>query len=286
MWLPPIVRAIAGRVVRGNSLEEAIATASELADAGFWVGLERAAPEAQTRDAGAAALAEHLQLIQAVAGAGLAQTCEISILPEALGSADGVVTEEAFARLGEACDHARAEGIAVMIGIGTDAAATITWAEARIASGAGVGLTLRAAMRRAEADCARLCAHRIRLVKGVLRGPVEAAYAQPLETDKAYVRCVKALLAGSGHPSFATHDTRLVEIVEAVATRVGRERGSFEYNFFLGRLEAERDRLAAAGDRVRVHVPYGPRRLERLMGGLAEQPTTVSAAVRSLLPGW
>lgn len=286
MWLPPIARGIASRIVGGESLEDALATASELTDAGFSVGLELAAPPSRTRDGGPAAVADHLLLIQAVVGAGLGRSCEISILPEVFGVADDVITEEALTHLDDVCDHAIAEGVAVMIGMGSDVARTIGWVEARIATGASLGVTLQAARRRTETDCARLAGQRIRLVKGALRDSAAGVYAQPVETDKAYVRCAKVLLAGAGDPSFATHDTRLVEIVEAVAARLGRQRGSFEYDFFLGRLEVERDRLAAAGDRVRVHVPYGPHRLERLMGGFAEQPTTISAAVRSLLPGW
>jgi len=53
---------------------------------------------------------------------------------------------------------------------------------------------------------------------------------------------------------------------------------------FMGRQESEQQRLAAAGDRVRVYVPYGPQWFERLVAGLAEQPSGVVSAVRSLLP--
>ena len=54
---------------------------------------------------------------------------------------------------------------------------------------------------------------------------------------------------------------------------------------FLGRQEGAQERLLAAGERVRVYVPYGPDWFERLVGGLAEEPGTVTAALRSLLPG-
>ena len=53
----------------------------------------------------------------------------------------------------------------------------------------------------------------------------------------------------------------------------------------MGRLEGAQERLAASGHRVRVYVPYGPDWFARLVGGLAEQPSTIAAAVRSLLPG-
>ena len=96
---------------------------------------------------------------------------------------------------------------------------------------------------------------------------------------------VPALLAGSGDASFATHDARLIEILESLVGRYGRIRHSYEFALFMGRQEGAQERLLEAGERVRVYVPYGPDWFERLVGGLAEQPGTITAALRSLLPG-
>ena len=153
------------------------------------------------------------------------------------------------------------------------------------AAGLPVGLTLSAALRRTEADCGRLAHRRIRLVKGSYRGDPQAALTQPIEIDKAYVRCSKRLLAGDGNPSFATHDPRLVEIVRSLARRYGRDQHTYEFAMYMGRQEGTQEQLLEEGERVRVYVPYGPDWFERLVGGLAEQPSTIRAAVRSLLPG-
>ena len=145
--------------------------------------------------------------------------------------------------------------------------------------------SLPAALRRTEADCARLAHRRIRLVKGAYRGDPGAAHSQPIEIDKAFVRCAKRLLAGDGEPSFATHDSRLVEIVQSLSRRYERPRHTYEFAFFMGRQEGAQERLLADGERVRVYIPYGPDWFERLVGGLAEQPSSIAAAMRSLLPG-
>ena len=76
-----------------------------------------------------------------------------------------------------------------------------------------------------------------------------------------------------------------MEIVESLAERYGRPQQTYEYAFYMGRLEGTQQRLLDRGERVRVYVPYGPDWFERLVGGLAEQPSTVAAALRSLLPG-
>ena len=79
--------------------------------------------------------------------------------------------------------------------------------------------------------------------------------------------------------SFATHDARLIEIVESLAGRYGRARQTrtSSPSSWAGR-RAPRSGCSADGERVRVYVPYGPDWFERLVGGLAEQPGTVTAA--------
>jgi proline dehydrogenase len=54
---------------------------------------------------------------------------------------------------------------------------------------------------------------------------------------------------------------------------------------YLGRLEGMQDRLIRNGERVRVYIPFGPAWFERLVGGLAEQRSSIGGAERSLLPG-
>ena len=87
--------------------------------------------------------------------------------------------------------------------------------------------------------------------------PEEVAYQDRLDIDKSYVRCLKVLLAGEGYPMIATHDPRLVEIAEALASRYGRAQGSYEFQMLHGVRPAEQRRLAASGERVRVYLPYG-----------------------------
>ena len=283
----PIARGVVRRIVAGNGLDEVMGIASRLADEGRWVSLEREKPSIESDAEADAVLSEYRELVDRVAAEGLAESCEVVILPESLGTADGSITDSALARLESLCDHGMAAGVEVTVGTGParDVDRTLSCAEAMFDRGASVGVTLQAAMRRSEADCARFAAHRIRLVKGTNRTGGELTYAQPAEIDKAYVRCARLLLRGSGEPSFATHDARLIEIVEALAARLGRTPQTYEFTLYLGRLEGTQDRLAAAGGRVRIYVPYGPGWIDRLMAGLAEQPNTITAALRSLLPG-
>lgn len=282
----PIARDVVRRVVAGDSLDEALAVAAGLADAGFWVSLERAAPSVDSTELADLVLADYRSLVDRLSAEELTETCELAVLPESLGTVDGVVADDTFVRLDALCDHATQAGVQVMVGMGPppDVERTIEWAAAMLDRGAVAGITLQAALRRTEADCARLGAHRVRLVKGGHRGSADVAHSQPIEVDKAFVRCARSLLRASGEPSFATHDPRLIEIIEELATRYDRASRSFEFAFYMGRLEGVQERLAASGHRVRIYVPYGPDWFARLVGGLAEQPSSIAAAARSLLP--
>jgi proline dehydrogenase len=283
----PIARDVVKRVVGGETIESALGVAADLADRGFVVSLERAAPAVTTDAEAQQVTEEYRSLVDAVAASGLAQVVEVTVFADALGLLPAADPAIAGGRLADLARHASGRGVALMVGAGSvaDAEATLAMVDGLHASGLYAGITLPAAMRRTEADCARLADRRVRLIKGSRTGDPSVAYAQPYEIDKAYVRCAKALLRGSGDASFATHDARLIDILESLAGRYGRARHTYEFALFMGRQEGAQERLLAAGERVRVYVPYGPDWFERLVGGLAEEPGTVAAALRSLLPG-
>jgi proline dehydrogenase len=276
----PIARDVVKRVVGGETVESALSGAARSR-------LERAAP-AVTSDAGAAEVTEEYRsLVDSVAASGLADVVEVTVFTEALGLLPGAGPEAARTRLVDLADHATGRRVGLMVGMGPvdDADTTLAMVDELHASGLAVGITLPAALRRTQADCVRLADRRVRLVKGSRKGEPSVAYEQPFEIDKAFVRCAKALLQGTGDASFATHDPRLIEIVESLVVRYGRAPHSYEFALFMGRQEGAQERLLEAGERVRVYVPYGPDWFERLVGGLAEQPGTITAALRSLLPG-
>ena len=283
----PIARDVVKRVVGGDTVEAALGVAADLADRGFFVSLERAAPPVLDDDAAAAVAAEYSALLDAVSATGLAGTVEVCVVPEAVGLHAEGDDSAARERLAELATQASRRQVPLMLGVGPvdDVAETLAVADSLVDAGHPTGVTLPAVLLRTEADCARLADRHVRLVKGAHRASEGVSHTQPIEIDKAYVRCAKVLLRGAGQPSFATHDPRLVEIIESLVERYGRPTQTYEYAFYMGRLEGMQQRLLDKGERVRVYVPYGPDWFERLVGGLAEQPSTVAAALRSLLPG-
>jgi proline dehydrogenase len=120
------------------------------------------------------------------------------------------------------------------------------------------------------------------LCKGAYDEPEEVAFRRREDVDLSFARCLGVLMSGSGYPMVATHDPRLVELAGLLAKEYKRSAGSYEYQMLYGVRPDEQRRLAAAGNRVRVYVPYGNEWYGYLMRRLAERPANVGFFLRAL----
>lgn len=272
------------RFFGGASVADAASVAERVANDGFRVSMERATGT-QGGDP-AEVVADTLAMIRALDDRGIATISEVAVFPHSLGIRDDFPDTEQ--RVRQVCDVAASHGVAVMIGMGDDelVAPTLGLVRQLRDSGVNVGVTLQAALRSTQRDCADFSDGPLRLVKGAYRAQGGEFFTSPIEIDKAYVRCARAMLqAGANEASFATHDARIIEIVESLIDRYDRDARQVEFAYFLGRHEAQRDRVLLQGYPVRVYIPFGPQWFERLVDGLAEQPANLTWALRSLLPG-
>ena len=117
-------------------------------------------------------------------------------------------------------------------------------------------LTRSAALRLTETDCRDADSGRIQLIVGEARRSDRAFYPSVMEVDKSYVRCAKALLGNSSAPSFATADDRHIEIIRALALRLGREPGEYEFCLAMGRGENRQRTLRDSGEKVRISIAF------------------------------
>jgi proline dehydrogenase len=147
------------------------------------------------------------------------------------------------------------------------------------------GGVLQAYLHRTEEDCRDLAVagSRIRLCKGAYDEPADVAWRDRHQVDLSYVRCLKVLLAGDGYPMIASHDPRMIAIAQRIADDHGRGPGGHEFQMLYGIRPEEQRRLAAAGESVRVYLPYGQEWWGYLTRRLAERPANLSFFVRSLM---
>lgn len=271
--LTPVVE----RFIGGSSVGEAIVVAERVAAEGYAISLERAT--GMHEGVGSDVVPDLLAMAEALVDAHLESQSELVIFPH---SFEGISAAE----LDGICSSISNQGIAVMFGMGSPEAVDQTLLHVRRLRDAGinVGVTLQAALRRTQRDCAEFADGPIRLVKGGYHVHGGAVFTSAIEVDKSFVRCARVLLADATKVSFATHDPRLHDIVITLIERSGRPTTSVEFAFYLGRNEREQRRLHDSGYPVRIYIPFGPQWFERLVDGLAEQPGGLLGALRSVVP--
>jgi len=280
----PVSKGIVRRFVAGGAVDDALRASRELADDGLAVSLDYLGEDTLTAEQAKATRDEYLTLLGRLTAAGLTPAAEVSLKLSAIGQKVDDRTAFEYAR--SICAAAAEAGTTVTLDAEdhttTDSTLEIL-AELR-KDYPGTGAVLQAYLRRTEADCRELATvgSRVRLCKGAYAEPESVAFQSALDVDKAYVRCLNILMSGEGYPMVATHDPRLIAIAEDRARWFDRSAAEFEFQMLYGTRPEEQARLAAAGQTVRVYVPYGNQWYGYLMRRLAERPANVAFFARAL----
>ena len=283
-----MTRAMVARYVAGEHTEDAVRATQALVDDGLYVTLDLLGEDTLERAQADATAAAYVSLLKALDDAALTGRAEISVKLSAVGQALPVDGHKiALENARQLCEAAREVGTTVTLDMEdhTTTESTLGILRELRADFPETGAVLQTYLFRTEQDCRDL-AHagsRVRLCKGAYAEPSTVAYSTAAEVDKAYVRCLKILLAGDGYPMIATHDPRLIEIAGALATRYERDQGSYEFQMLHGVRPDEQRRLARSGERVRVYVPYGDEWYGYLVRRLAERPANLALFARSLV---
>lgn len=284
----PVSSGIVTSYVPGETTESAVAATAGLAEDGLRATLDHLGEDTLDADQADATVTAYVDLLRELAAAGLTPGAEVSVKLSAIGQAlPDHGPKIALENARTICRAARNAGTTVTLDMEDHTTTDSTLAILRELRKdfPETGAVLQAYLRRTEADC-RALAHegsRVRLCKGAYHEPGSVAFTDRLEVDRSYVRCLKALLAGDGYPMIATHDPRMVSIAAALASRYGRAPGTYEFQMLYGIRPEEQKRLAAAGETVRVYVPYGAEWYGYLMRRLAERPQNLSFFARSLI---
>jgi proline dehydrogenase len=284
----PVSSGVVTRYVPGESTGSAVDATAGLIDDGLVATLDFLGEDTLDVEQADATVAAYKDLLDQLSARGLARGAEVSVKLSAVGqflpeSGHKVALENARA----ICRAARNAGTTVTLDMEDHTTTDSTLAILRDLRKdfPETGAVLQAALHRTEADCREL-AHegsRVRLCKGAYLEPEEVAFQDRIDIDRSYVRCLKVLLGGQGYPMVATHDPRMIEIASSLASRYGRQPGTYEFQMLFGIRPDEQRRLAESGETVRVYVPYGTEWYGYLMRRLAEKPQNLSFFLRSLI---
>ncbi len=289
----PVSAGIVRGYVPGETTEIAVDAAAAQIEQGIRVTLDYLGEDTTDLEQAEATVAAYLELLEQLSARRLARMAEVSVklsaiglaLPEEAGFGGGAkIALENARTIARAASNA---GTTVTLDMEdyTTTDATLEILRELRKDFPETGAVLQSYLHRTEDDCRTLAyeGSRVRLCKGAYDQPETVAWQDKIEVDKSYVRCLKVLLAGNGYPMIATHDPRLVEIASSLVSRYGREAGSYEFQMLYGCRPEEQRRLVAAGQTVRVYIPYGTEWYGYLMRRLAERPQNLSFFMRSLI---
>ncbi|RYU14914.1 proline dehydrogenase family protein [Nocardioides iriomotensis] len=284
----PVSSGIVHRYVPGESTESAVDATRELIESGLHVTLDFLGEDTFDREQADATVAAYLDLLRSLTENGLSRNAEVSVKLSAVGQALPDQGEKvALDNARSICQAARNAGTTVTLDMEdhTTTDSTLGILRELRKDFPETGAVLQAYLHRTEADCRDLAyeGSRVRLCKGAYNEPESVAFQDKHEVDKAYVRALKVLMAGQGYPMIASHDPRMIDIAGALATRNGRAQGSYEYQMLYGIRPDEQRRLAEAGEKMRVYLPYGQEWYGYLMRRLAERPSNLTFFLHSLV---
>src|SRR6478609_630070 len=284
----PVSAGIVRSYVPGETNATAADATAALAEDGLLVTLDFLGEDTLDVEQADATVAAYVDLLQQLSARGLTRGAEVSVKLSAIGQfLPEVGHKVALENARTICRAARNAGTTVTLDMEdhTTTDSTLGILRELRKDFPETGAVLQAYLHRTEADCRDLAyeGSRVRLCKGAYHEPESVAFKDKHEVDKSYVRCLKVLLAGQGYPMIATHDPRMVEIASSLASRYGRAQGSYEFQMLFGIRPDEQKRLADAGEKVRVYLPYGQEWYGYLMRRLAERPQNLSFFVKSLI---
>ncbi|MEU0792773.1 proline dehydrogenase family protein [Amycolatopsis sp. NPDC005961] len=283
----PATRSVVRRFVAGSETADAVRVARELAADGRRITLDHLGEDTTDAAQAASTVAAYEAVLSALAAEGLASGADVSVKLSAVGqflpsNGEDVALENAR----KICAAADAVGATVTLDMEDHTTTDSTLGILRELRGEypWVGAVLQAYLRRTEQDCRELSGpgSRVRLCKGAYAEPETVAFQEKSEVDKSYVRCLRVLMAGAGYPMVASHDPRMIEIAGALAIENGRKDDDHEFQMLYGIRPEEQGRIAAAGSRMRVYVPYGDEWYGYFMRRLAERPANLAFFLRGL----
>ena len=283
----PATRNVVARFVPGETIEECLNAVRTLAEDGLLASIDHLGEDTTSPAQAQSARDAYVDLLRRLGEQGLVGQAEVSVKLTALGLGlpDGVAVALRHAR--DICATAAHVGTTVTVDMEdrTRTEATLGILEALRADHPGTGGVLQAYLLRTPEDCRRfrLPGARIRLCKGAYAEPAEVAHQTPAAVAAAYRSCLGILMSGPGYPMVATHDPAMIAAALELIGEHGRDPGSYEFQMLYGIRADEQRRLAAAGHRVRVYVPYGTDWWGYFLRRLAERPANLAFFLRALI---
>ena len=278
-----VVRKVASRYIAGETLDEALDVAAGLNRQGMSATLDVLGEHIHNIDQARRAVSQYLQVLEHIHSRKLDANVSIKLTQLGL-KVDWTACLELTSRL---VKHARQLNNFVRIDMEDSSCTTYTlrlYRELR-KEHSNVGVVIQAYLHRTAQDVADLqdLHPNFRLCKGVYVEPPEIAYHDMRDINRNYLSILETLLRNGSYVGIATHD----EAIIAEAFRLIREmklpRTAYEFQMLLGVNEQLRNRIVAAGHKLRVYIPYGRDWYAYSVRRLRENPRLAGYVFKAML---
>jgi proline dehydrogenase len=276
-----IGRRVSRRFVAGMTVDEAIATATQLNAEGIDVTLDSLGESVLDVAHAEASAAIYHQILDAIDARKLRANVSVKLSQVGMdigGPSNGPALAERIT--GDMVAHAARIGSFVRIdmegSVYTEPTIALTERLHRLYPGA-VGTVHQAYLFRTEQDAERLLAQgiRIRLCKGAYKEPAEIAFPSKSDVDANYCKLMKRLVSSPVFCGIATHDEAIVSQLRNYVAEHNIDKRAFEFQMLYGIRRDLQRKLVADGFGVRVYVPFGAEWYPYFMRRLAERPANV-----------
>jgi proline dehydrogenase len=286
-----LARRLASRFVAGETIEEAVKAAHELAERGITASLDLLGESVTVEAEAVAARDQYLRMLDRMAGA--QEEVNVSVKLTQMGL--DIDEDLCHANMVRILDRAKELRGFVRLDMESSeyTQRTLDFFTRRLFPSYRnhCGVVIQSALRRSKQDIEDLIAlqARVRLCKGAYLEPPEVAFPDKRDVDRNYLRLMERLLLRGNYPGIATHDETIIKHARRFARleQISEER--FEFQMLYGVRRDLQGRLRQAGYNMRVYIPFGTQWYPYLMRRLAERPANIAFIlgnlVRESIPG-
>jgi proline dehydrogenase len=280
-----LARKFASRFVAGETIDEAVQAARELAQRGITASLDFLGESVTVQSEAAAARDQYLQMLDRLAQAG--QEVNVSVKLTQMGL--DISEDLCHRNMGQILDRAKQLNGFVRLDMESSdyTQKTLNFFTGRLFNSypEHCGVVIQSALRRSERDIEELIARRarVRLCKGAYLEPPEVAFPDKKDVDRNYVLLMERLLLNGKYPGIATHDETILGHARRFTQQQQIPAERFEFQMLYGVRRDLQARLRQAGYNMRVYIPFGTQWYPYLMRRLAERPANIAFILGNLI---
>lgn len=283
-----VFRPLVRRFVAGETMEDAVSAAENLASDGYLSTLDLLGENVDSEEAAEQGTQAYLTLIDLASQSPHQELHNISIKLTALGLDQSLeLAKKNYHRLLMA-----AEPKGVFVRVDMEASEytdrTLDLVESAFARHKNTGTVLQSNLRRTADDIERMLkvGCRIRIVKGAYLEPEEEAFQEKGEVDERFEADAKRLLEG-GCPylAIASHDQKIIERLQAFIKESRIKTDAYEWQVLYGVNRKLARGLKEGGENMRIYIPFGEAWYPYFTRRLAERPANLFFILKSLFRG-